>query len=54
MWQTSTANHVEVNPRNSPTIRKAKIGADEVSHKIEDLYVGKEGKNGKKGKATYI
>lgn len=51
IWQTGPANNAETeaHPGNGlATTGKAKVGADEVTHKMEDIHIGKEGKAGEK------
>lgn len=54
IWQTGPTNNLEndANPGNGPVTGKAKVGADEVTRKVEDLQIGKEGKVGEKDNAA--
>ncbi|XP_030457627.1 uncharacterized protein LOC115678386 [Syzygium oleosum] len=54
IWQTGPTNNLEndANPGNGPVTGKAKAGADEVTRKVEDLQIGKEGKVGEKDNAA--
>ncbi|KAI4387051.1 hypothetical protein MLD38_004914 [Melastoma candidum] len=56
IWQTSPAIIGEngTNLGNGPVSGKVKAGADDISRKLEDLNVSREGKNGEKDKSTDV
>lgn len=56
IWQTGPAinGENETNPANGPVSGKVKAGSDDVTRKMEDLHVSKEGKNGEKDKSTDV
>ncbi|KAI4381950.1 hypothetical protein MLD38_007965 [Melastoma candidum] len=56
IWQTGPAIIGEngTNPGNGPVSGKVKAGADDVTRKLEELNVSREGKNGDEDKSTDV